>query len=141
MPRLDRFTVEFPVQDKTYVVRFSHQHDEAGFALPSAINERGTKVLIKHLTQAEVFEKGGGVTYHGAASCSLKEGKYLWKTGVLKSFKRALCAMGWANEAKQDGIAGRKRGDFIQKDIRFSLAVQSFLRELDIKAYPPHFND
>lgn len=126
---------------QTWVAAFSHQHTAKDILTGKEIGIIRRNILdgkiierqkLRHITTCKLSAKGHSVGVTGVSPCSLKD-HYDWKTGVKRSFQKALEACGFCKIKK---VAGVDVVTPLQPE--YAGAMASFFRELPIKAYFPH---
>lgn len=120
MPRINRNTVVFEVDGKTYEAVFQHEHNEKGMVRTDAL-------WIKHVTTCLLREKGHVAACRGVANCSMKD-TYKWKVGIKLAFVRALEKAGMPPPAYGKKFTVLDKGwDTKEKWGKF---MQAFFREM-----------
>ena len=73
MPRISRTSVQFDVDDTTYMASFSHQH----FEPPQKVDG----LTLRHITTCRLYNGGPELISEGYARCSKKD-VYTWLYGI-----------------------------------------------------------
>ena len=157
MPRINRNDVVFEVNDREWLARFTHTHNESGFL--HHIGD-GKLVPVKHLTLCKLsYRNESGVFLQGQAPCGMKD-KYDWQRGIKLSLLRALekggfcklhkhvcstCFMKLASHTNGMEMGARTKHPYREAEIvaeplkpEYGKIVAAFYRELPIRDYWPH---
>jgi hypothetical protein len=136
MPRINRFDVEFPVGDQTWLARFTHQHNSKdGIAIRGADNKL---TYVRHVTVCKISAAHiTSVFLKGESYCSLKD-DYNWQIGLKRAFQKALERGGYCRFDERTDEWGHKVHDVVPLKPEYGIAMHNFYREMKIKAYPPH---
>jgi hypothetical protein len=136
MPRINRFDVEFPVGDQTWLARFTHQHNSKdGIAIRGADNKL---TYVRHVTVCKISAAHiTSVFLKGESYCSLKD-DYNWQIGLKRAFQKALERGGYCKFDSIDNAYGERYEVVVPLKKEYGIAMHNFYREMKIKAYPPH---
>jgi len=132
MPRISRSDVTFAVNDKTWLARFTHDHNKKGIIFK---DRDGKEITVKHITTCRLSHLAKPNVYvTGVSPCSLSD-DYNWRKGITRAFKKALERAGYCRFEK-DPTTRRETVVKLKED--YPLMVRQFAWEMEIKDYPPH---
>jgi len=132
MPRINRSDVTFVVNDRTWLARFTHDHNAKGIIYK---DRSGKEITVKHITTCRLSHLAKATVYvTGTSPCSLSD-DYNWRKGITRAFKKALERAGYC---RFDKDTATRRETVVKLKDDYPYMVRQFAWEMEILDYPPH---